>query len=221
MNNWVYVWDKFIRVFHWSLVALFTFSYLTGENESGFHVYSGYAITLLVLARILWGFIGTTHARFRNFVQSPATVLRYTKSMASDNPEHYRGHNPLGGLMVVAMLLTLLTITFSGLKLYAVEEGEGPFAANYEVSLLNQSYADSDDDSSEEEDDDEYEGYEGNHEEDEEAEEFWEEIHESAVNFMLLLILLHIGGVILSSKLHKESLVSAMITGYKEKRPEE
>ncbi len=218
MNSKVYVWDKFIRVFHWSLVALFTFSYLTGESESDLHAYSGYLIIALVLMRILWGFIGSKYARFKDFVKTPGTVIRYAKSMASEEPEHYRGHNPLGGLMVVAMLATLLMITFSGLKLYAAEEGKGPFAASYEVSLLNQSYADSDDDSSEEEGDGE--GYEGNHEEDEEAEEFWEEIHETAVNFMLLLILLHIGGVVFSSKIHKESLVKAMVTGYKEKDPE-
>lgn len=201
MTDEVYVWDKFVRLFHWSLVVLFTISYLTGEEESSLHVYSGYAIVLLVLARIGWGVLGSKHARFSDFVCGPAKVMAYSKSVSSGNPKHYLGHNPLGGLMVLALLASLLTVTFSGMKLYAVEEGRGPLADAGHGVLVATAYAS----------DDEYGEHEGN-------EEIWEEIHEAAVNVALVLVFLHIGGVVLSSWVHRESLVKAMLTGYKQRR---
>ncbi|MYM63682.1 cytochrome b/b6 domain-containing protein [Pseudomaricurvus sp. HS19] len=204
MNPPVYVWDKFVRLFHWSLVALFAFSYATGESESIVHIYSGYLITALVLSRILWGFIGSRHARFRDFIFSPATIISYSKSLLQGNPAHYSGHNPLGGLMVVALLATLLLTTFSGMKLYAVEEGKGPLATAPAALLVPTAQADSDDHDRRKK------------HADDEDEELWEEIHEASVNLMLLLILLHVAGVIFSSRLHRESLVKAMLSGYKQ-----
>ena len=202
MGNKVYVWDTFVRIFHWSLVALFVTSYVTGEEETILHIYSGYAILALVVARILWGFIGSRYARFRDFVKGPREVMEYARSMASGKPKHYLGHNPLGGLMVLALLAALLMTTVSGLKLYAVEEGKGPLASTISVSPIAQAYA---------------HGEGSDHgKERKEGEEFWEEIHEFSVNLMLLLIALHIGGVVVSSRLHRESLVKAMVTGYKE-----
>lgn len=208
MSEAVYVWDKFVRLFHWSLVALFVTSYLTGESESELHIYSGYAIVCLIVARIAWGFIGPKHARFRDFVFGPVTVAEYAKSLLDGKPTHYLGHNPLGGLMVVALLLTLSLVTVSGMKLLAVEEGRGPLAGNDGLVVMSQAVA-----SPHEEYEYEYGEHEGGHEE--EGEEFWEEIHEAAVNFMWLLVVLHIAGVLFSSMREGESLVKAMITGYK------
>ncbi len=204
MGENIYVWDRFVRIFHWSLVVLFVFSYLTGEEETIWHIYSGYAITILVLSRIVWGFIGTRYARFAEFVYHPSAVVAYGKDWVAGKPRHYLGHNPLGGVMVVAMLLTLLVATVSGLKLYAVEEGKGPLAVDGNMVMINQATAD----------DDRHERHEGESDE----EELWEEIHEIAVNLMLLLILLHIGGVIISSRVHHEALVKAMISGYKNRQ---
>lgn len=202
MQNRVYVWDKFIRLFHWSLVALFILSYTTGEDESIIHIYSGYTIVCLILLRVIWGFIGGKYARFTDFLKTPSTIIQYARDLRAGKSKRYLGHNPLGGAMVLAMIAALSLTTFSGLKLYAVEEGKGPLASEISLSPVSSAYAD--------DDDDEYE-----HEEDEEGEEFWEEIHEFGVNLMLLLIALHIGGVALSSRVHHESLVKAMITGYK------
>ena len=214
----VYIWDKFVRIFHWSLVGLFLISYLTGDEESSLHIYSGYAVVTLVLARILWGFIGSRHARFRDFIYSPATIAQYGRDFIAGHPKHYLGHNPLGGLMVVALLLNLLVITYSGLKLYAVEEGKGPLAQQGSMALVSAAQADDDDD-------DDREGYRagkyGEAGEDEEGEEFWEDLHEASVNLMILLILLHVAGVIISTRLHGESLVKAMISGYKRREPSE
>ncbi|MDY6943887.1 MAG: cytochrome b/b6 domain-containing protein [Pseudomonadota bacterium] len=206
MNREITVWDKFIRLFHWSLVVLVITSYFSGEEEHWIHPYSGYAIVSLLFLRIVWGFVGSQHAKFSDFIYSPKTILTYTVSVLKGQPKRYLGHNPLGGLMVLALLLTLLTVTFSGMKLYAVEEGKGPLAQNIGTPLVTQAYADEDED-------DEYEDDEKD--EDEEPEEFWEEVHEASVSFLLLLIALHITGVIFASVQHEESLIKAMITGKK------
>jgi cytochrome b len=195
------VWDLFVRVFHWSLVSLVAISYLSGEFEFEIHSYSGYAIFILVFARVIWGFIGSKYARFKNFVYSPSNVMAYLKSIITGNPKRFLGHNPAGGIMVLALLTVLATTTLSGMKLYAIEEGEGPFASNVQISLMSQAYADSDDDK--------------HHEEEKEGEEFWEEVHEISINLLMLLILLHVLGVVLASKQHKENLARSMVTGDK------
>jgi len=197
------VWDIFIRIFHWSLVLLFTLAYLTGEEETSWHAYFGYAIGILLILRFIWGFIGTQYARFGNFIYSPSTVIAYLKSLLSGKPKHYLGHNPAGATMVFALLFMLSMTTFSGLKAYAAE-GYGPLAINIDVTLIAVALADDDDDNDDK-------GWRKEGKED----EFWEEIHEFTANFTLLLVFMHILGVIVSSKLHKENLVKAMITGKK------
>jgi len=197
MDNEIRVWDVLIRIFHWSLVLGFSIAYLTGEEGSNLHIYSGYVVLGLITFRVLWGFIGTRYARFSNFVCSPKAVKQYLKDLAINKPKHSVGHNPAGGWMVIAMLSVLFVVTVSGLKVYAIEEGLGPLAGAPPVVTII-SAAQADDDS-----------------EDEEAESYWEEIHEVSSNLMLLLVFLHIGGVIISSRLHNEHLVRAMVTGKK------
>ncbi|WP_299195400.1 cytochrome b/b6 domain-containing protein [uncultured Amphritea sp.] len=202
MSEKVYVWDKFVRSFHWSLVALFAISYVSAEEIEWLHVYSGYTIAGLVVLRLIWGVIGTRHARFTDFVPSVSVTKAYISGIRSGKPKHYLGHNPLGGLMVVAFLVMLALITLSGMKLYAVTEGKGPLAAAPQIHLISPAYADDDD-------------HEGRGEG--EGDEFWKDIHELAVNLMVLLILLHVAGVVISSRIHNESLVKSMLDGYKEK----
>ena len=197
----VKVWDIAVRIFHWSLVTAFATAYLTGDENEFVHVYAGYIVLGLVAFRVVWGFIGTQHARFTDFIYSPAKIFAYARSLASGSPKHYLGHNPLGGVMVIALLISLSLTCVSGLKLYAVEEGKGPLAGEQSISLITPAYA--------------HEG--GNHaNKDEEGEDTWEEIHELFVNLTLGLIVLHIAGVVVSSVLHKEKLVKAMITGNKD-----
>lgn len=196
----VLVWDLGVRVFHWSLVALFTFSYLTGDELEELHAYSGYAVIALLVFRFIWGFVGSEHARFADFVRGPRAVIDYLKSLREGRPKRYLGHNPAGGAMIVMLLAGLSLLTFTGLMAYA-EEGHGPLAGA-DVSLISNAYADHDDDEDEEKG--------------EKEDEFWEEVHEFVGNFMLVLIFLHIAGVFVSSRLHDEHLVKAMITGKKE-----
>ncbi len=197
------VWDPLVRLFHWSLVIFFTIAYLTGDDEGDLHIISGYIVTGLVLFRLLWGFIGTRHARFTDFVTGPGKVFGYLGSLLSGRPRHYAGHNPAGGYMVLALLAGLAVTCYSGLAYYG-SEGQGPLAAT-PVPAITQAYAD--------EDEGAYEGGEGM--ENGEGNEFWEEIHEVAANLTLALVFLHIAGVIIASRLHRENLVRAMITGRK------
>ena len=208
MSNKIRVWDPLVRIFHWGLVLAFTLAYLSGDEESSLHIYSGYVVLGLLAFRLVWGLVGSRYARFSDFVYSPGTVIRYLKDLVAKQPKYYIGHNPAGGAMVIAMLLCLFVVSVSGLKIYAIEEGLGPLAgALPALTVISPVYAD--------DDDDEHGRNENEHGEDEAGEEFWEEIHEVSSNFMLLLVVLHIGGVIVSGRLHDENLVKAMLTGKK------
>lgn len=205
----IVVWDLLVRVFHWALVIFFIVAYFSGDDDNTWHIYSGYIVLGLVVFRIIWGVIGTRYARFSNFIYSPRKVINYAKSLIQGQPEHYVGHNPAGGYLIIALLLSLLVVTLSGLKLYALEEGRGLFAGNAaknsaEVSLVQKTLISQSDNENAEEEEDEEEG-----------EEFWEELHEAASNFTVFLIFIHITGVLISSRLEKQNLVKAMFTGRK------
>lgn len=112
--EWIKVWDPFVRLFHWSLVGLFAFSYATGDEWKSAHVVSGYLIGSLITMRVLWGLFGSEHARFVNFIYSPVTVLSFLADTARMRAKRYIGHNPAGGAMVIALLLTVGGIATTG-----------------------------------------------------------------------------------------------------------
>ena len=141
----VYVCDICIRIFHWSLVVSFITTYFTSEEKNEIHIYAGYTVLGLVIFRIVWGFFGSKHAKFNSFVTSYSKVVVYLKSLLSKTPKHYIGHNPLGGWMVIAMLFTLFMITYSGLKIIAIEDAEGPLAIQMQsISPIRSAYAQDD-----------------------------------------------------------------------------
>ena len=112
------VWDLPVRLFHWTLVSAFIASYVTnklGVAYFRYHVWSGYTVIVLVSFRILWGIVGTRHARFRNFVRGPAATGAYLRELLRGGKQHHAGHNPLGALMVLALLLALLIQALTGL----------------------------------------------------------------------------------------------------------
>ena len=205
----VKVWDPLVRLFHWSLVAAFAIAWLTGDDESRLHELAGYAVIALVLVRIVWGLIGTRYARFSDFVHRPSAVLGYAREMLIGKPKRYLGHNPLGGVMILALLVSLLATGVSGLALQGAEQGTGPFASLSTgttvtmPSVIAKAVADDDG-----EDRNEAEENEG-------SEELWEELHEFFANLTLLLVALHIAGAIIGSLVHRENLVRAMFTGRK------
>ncbi len=121
------VWDRFVRFFHWSLVVSFALAYWSAKaGKHELHALLGYFIVVLVLARLVWGFVGSHHARFSSFIHAPAEVLRYLKAIAAGHPRRFLGHNPAGGIMVIALLATLVFITFTGLTVLAVIDFDGP-----------------------------------------------------------------------------------------------
>ncbi|MDX1711322.1 MAG: cytochrome b/b6 domain-containing protein [Rhodovibrionaceae bacterium] len=117
MRN-VLVWDLPTRVFHWALFALVVTAYLSAEDEGlayQVHVAAGYGIGLLLVFRVIWGVIGGRHARFTDFARSLRYLRAYTRDLRSLRPTHYVGHNPLGTLMIIAMVATLVGVLLSGL----------------------------------------------------------------------------------------------------------
>lgn len=177
----VRVWDPFVRIFHWSLVGFFAIAWVSAEEVQFLHEWSGYAIAGLVAFRLAWGVIGTRHARFSDFIYRPSRVKGYLKGLFTGKAGHYLGHNPAGGLMVIALLIGLAMLTFSGMALVATE-GEGPLAATWVAGL---------------------------------SEHFVKEVHEFFANLLMLMAGVHVAGVLVSSLLHRENLVKAMITGRK------
>lgn len=164
------VWDWPVRVFHWSLAACVFIAFFTGESErwSLWHQTLGYVAGGLLAFRLVWGFVGTRHARFASFIKGPQAILAYVKSLRQATPEHHVGHNPVGGVAVL-LLMGLTAITaFSG---WLMAGGDAP-------------------------------GWQ-------------EELHEVAANSLMLVVGVHVLGVVLSSKQHKENLVRAMLTGFK------
>ena len=121
------VWDPFVRLFHWTLVTAFLVSWLTEDELITLHVYAGYLITILVLLRIVWGVVGTRYARFNDFVVAPAKVFKYLKDLLTFRAKRTIGHNPAGGAMIVALLISLLITASTGMLAYGAE-GLGPMA---------------------------------------------------------------------------------------------
>lgn len=109
----VRVWDRFVRVFHWSLVALIAAAWLT-EDLKAVHHWIGYTILALVAARLVWGVIGTQHALLSDFVYPPAQVLAYLRDLARGQERRYLGHNPAGGAMILALIGAILATCASG-----------------------------------------------------------------------------------------------------------
>jgi cytochrome b len=108
------VWDRFVRVFHWSLVASFALAWLSGDEWKSLHIWAGYAAAALIALRLVWGLIGTHYARFSQFVRPPLVVASYLRDVATGREARHLGHNPAGGMMIVALLATLIGLSVSG-----------------------------------------------------------------------------------------------------------
>ena len=127
----VRIWDLPVRIFHWCLAILVGICIYTGNTggfkEMDYHMLSGYAILALVLFRVVWGFAGSRHARFSSFVR-PGQVVGYSRSLFSDRYTPAPGHNPLGALSVIAMLVCVAVQASTGLFANDDIFLEGPLA---------------------------------------------------------------------------------------------
>lgn len=184
----VLVWDLPVRVFHWLLAVLVTFSLTSGFFAAAlgtelmqWHPRSGYCILTLVLFRLAWGWIGSQHARFTNFVRAPAAVIDYLRQ-GSKSARSYLGHNPLGGWSVIAMLISLLTQALTGLFLADEDLAvEGPL--NKHVSNATS--------------------------------DFLASVHEINGYLLLGLIALHLTAIVFYLVARGENLIAPMISGFK------
>ena len=114
------VWDAPVRVFHWLLVLTFAAAWFTAESERWrlVHVTAGYTMAGLVAFRLLWGVVGTRHARFSDFVRGPRAVAAYVRSLVRGQPQHHAGHNPAGAVAIVALLALAAVTTATGWASY-------------------------------------------------------------------------------------------------------
>ena len=133
-SKFIKVWDPLVRIFHWSLVGFFFLAYLTEDDFETIHIWAGYAVAALVAFRLIWGVIGTKHARFSSFITSPRATRNYIKQALKGKAPNYLGHNPAGAAMIVALLLSLIATSFFGMSLLAIE-GEGPLAGTLFASF--------------------------------------------------------------------------------------
>lgn len=164
------VWDPVVRLFHWSLVASFATAWFSANRVEDLHIWAGYAAGGLIALRLVWGVIGSRHARFSSFVRGPGQVLAYLRAILAGAEARHVGHNPAGGAMVLALMAGV-----AGLALTGWMQGTDTYYGVDWVSNLHGLIADG----------------------------------------VVVLIVLHLGGVALASMRHRENLVRAMITGQK------
>jgi cytochrome b len=210
----VSVWDFFVRIFHWTVVAACSIAYLTEDELLAAHVWAGYVVGGMVVLRIVWGVLGPRHARFSDFVYGPGATLGYLGDLVRSRPRRYIGHSPAGGAMVVILVAGLLAVVGTGLVTYAIRNHAGPLVglvtadAGLTTSprIISPGFAAAKDD---------------DHERLREPPSrsrparFWKAIHGLLANIVLILAGIHVLGVVVMSFMHRENLVRAMITGRK------
>ncbi|MDR5898293.1 cytochrome b/b6 domain-containing protein [Halomonas vilamensis] len=183
----VFVWDIFVRLFHWGLVGAVIMAFYTMETSGApflfpieVHAQAGYVVLGLLAFRWLWGLVGSYYARFRTFLVGPSGSLDYAQSVIRRSPTPYAGHNPLGGWMVIIMLMSLTFQAISGLFLSDDIFFQGPlhglFGGDFSKMLMR-----------------------------------W---HRLNSNFLIVLIGLHLAAIVVH-RLMGEKLVKAMFTGVK------
>lgn len=110
----VAVWDPLVRLFHWSLVAGVLLNQFVLEEGQASHRWVGYAAAMLVLARLVWGFVGSRHARFADFLPTPARLREQLRALRRGRAAAYVGHSPLGALMMLALMALVLMLGVTG-----------------------------------------------------------------------------------------------------------
>jgi len=164
------VWDPVVRVFHWSLVAGFAANAVFTDPERDLHHGIGYGVLALVGLRVVWGLVGSRHARFAAFPPDPAAALGQVADMATGRRRVHLGHTPLGALMIYNLLAAMVVIGVSGWMMTTY----GWFGV-----------------------------------------EWVEDLHEAAVTWAEVSVVLHIAAVVWESWRTGVNLPRAMVTGRK------
>ncbi|MCK0207983.1 cytochrome b/b6 domain-containing protein [Starkeya koreensis] len=106
----VRVWDPVVRLFHWTVVAGCVLNLFILEEGKRAHRYVGYTVAAVLVIRLIWGFVGTRHARFSDFVPTPAGLASYVRALARGREPRMLGHNPAGAAMMLS-LMALMALT--------------------------------------------------------------------------------------------------------------
>ena len=196
-------WDSLVRLTHWGIAGAVLVNAAITEEGSQIHVWVGYGVLGLLILRIVWGLIGTESARFSSFPPSLAAARGHLADMVSGRHRPYRSHNPLGSLMAYVLWATLAVVVATGIGMAG-----SPLAPRAEgITVLEQVSSEQFGRNAEDEDEDEHEQEGGM------VAEALEEVHEVAVTILLILAGLHVGGVLVDSRLSGRNLVRPMVKG--------
>lgn len=197
------LWDPVVRVTHWGIAASVLINAVLDEGGSVLHVTIGWIVVALLLLRMVWGGLGPAEARFSAFPPNPLAALRHLRQLAAGRVRHYPSHNPAGALMAYAFWATLAAVTLTGLVMTGgatpmqVASAQQVVASGDWSALIEQGEGGSDTDLA--------------------FGEGVEEVHEVAANLLLILAALHVVGVALESRAMRRNLVSAMLTGKRQR----
>lgn len=115
------VWDPLVRLIHWGLALCILLNGAVVEDDGNLHIWIGYTAVGLVGTRLIWGVVGTHYARFSTFPPNPSAALRHFKAMIKGNGTIHLSHNPLGGLMVYNIWLTVIALGLTGYMMGTVQ----------------------------------------------------------------------------------------------------
>jgi cytochrome b len=134
----VLVWDFPVRVFHWLLVISFAGAWLTSESEAQqlIHYAFGYSACAIILFRIVWGIVGTRYARFTQFIKGPVATWQHMKSLFVGKQTPDLGHNPVGTLVMISLVILILLISLTGYGIVKDVLGELMSGAHEAISNL-------------------------------------------------------------------------------------
>jgi cytochrome b len=112
----VKVWDLPLRLFHWTLAIAVAVAFLSSDEDSAlnqWHVIAGWIAAILIVFRLVWGFVGGEHSRFADFVR-PSRIAGHVSGMLRGRSEASLGHNPLGAVAVVVLLALSAATVWTG-----------------------------------------------------------------------------------------------------------
>jgi len=193
-------WDPVVKITHWAIVTAIIANALFTEEGSGVHIWVGYSLAAILVFRLLWGLIGPPEARFSAFPPSPRRALAHLRDIRVGKKEIHHSHNPLGALMAYAIWSMLGVIIASGVAMArppstafldrAAPPGE--VSRQLVVERGDRDHNDERNDTREEDG-------------------VWEEVHETAVNLLYVLIALHIAGVAFETRRNGREILLAML----------
>lgn len=204
----VHVWDPLVRITHWAVAMAVLANGLINKSGGTAHIWIGWGVLAILALRFAWGFFGPSEARFAAFLPNPRAALRHLRAVLAKvtgrgkGLAEYPSHNPAGAMMIYALWGALAVVVMTGLVMTG---GQSPVqlaaqqaavaAGDWSVMIEGDSEGQRDDD----------------------ANEWAEDVHEIAANLVLLLALIHVGGVALESRALGRNLVRPMLISVKRK----